>query len=74
MANKNKKKRNKVYRGADAAMDRPSVTRISAVNRSKFGQWWFDNKKIAKPILIISGVIVVLMWLITEIIRIASGA
>jgi hypothetical protein len=74
MANKNKKKRNKVYRGADAAMDRPSVTRITAANRSKFGQWWFDNKKIAKPVLIITAIVAVLIWLTTEIIRIASGA
>lgn len=74
MANKNKKKRNKVYRGADAAMSRPSVTRITAANRSKFGQWWFDNKKIAKPVLIITAVVAGLIWLTTEIIRIASGA
>lgn len=74
MANKNKKKRNKVYRGADASVDRPTVTRITAVNRSKPGQWWYDNKKIAKPVLIITGIVAALVWLIAELIRIASGA
>ena len=73
MANKQKKKRNKQYQGADAAMTRPAVTRISAVNRSKLGQWWFDKKRIAKPILIGVGVIVVVGWLIFELIRIANG-
>lgn len=74
MANKQKKKRNKVYRGVDAALDRPVVTRISAANRSKVGQWWFDNKRVAKPILIISGVVFAIIWLIAELIRIAAGA
>lgn len=74
MANKQKKKRNKVYRGADAALDRPVVTKITAVNRSKIGQWWFDNKKVAKPVLIISGIVIAIVWLIAELIRIISGA
>ena len=73
MANKAKKKRNKQYRGADAAMTRPSVTRITAANRSKIGQWWFDNKRIAKPVLITIAVIVGIVWLIAELIRIANS-
>lgn len=73
MANKTKKKRNKVYRGADAAIDRPVVTRISAVHRSKVGQWWYDNKKIARPVIIISVIVLVLGLLIFQLIRIANG-
>lgn len=73
MANKQKKKRNKVYTGVDAALDRPVVTKITAVNRSKIGQWWFDHKRIAKPILIGAGVAIVLVWLIIELIRIANA-
>lgn len=73
MANKQKKKRNKQYKGADAAMSKPAVTRISAVNRSKLGQWWFDHKRIAKPILIALGIVLVVGWLIYELIRIANG-
>lgn len=72
MANKAKKKRNKQYRGADAAMTKPSVTRISAVNRSKLGQWWFDRKRILKPVLITSGIIILVVWLILELVRIAT--
>lgn len=41
---KQKKKRNKAYSGS-AAATRPAVTHVVAVNRSKFGQWWYDNKR-----------------------------
>ena len=73
MANKQRKKRNKVYRGVDAAMTRPIVTKISAANRSKLGQWWFEHKRVARPIiiaaLIASGVII----LIVELVRISTN-
>jgi hypothetical protein len=74
MANKQKKKRNKVYTGVDAAIDRPVVVKISAVNRSKIGQWWFDHKRIARPIIIAVVVIGVVVWLVIELLRIASSA
>jgi hypothetical protein len=71
---KQKKKRNKAYTGADAAITRPIITRISASNRGKIAQWWFEHKRIAKPILIGVGVAAAIIILIIEIIRIASGA
>ncbi|HEU4831006.1 MAG TPA: hypothetical protein VFS65_02450 [Candidatus Saccharimonadales bacterium] len=71
---KQKKKRNKSYTGTDAAISRPVITRISAANRSKFGQWWFEHKRIARPLLITSGIIAILVWLTVELIRIASGS
>ncbi|MDB5167219.1 MAG: hypothetical protein JWN26_364 [Candidatus Saccharibacteria bacterium] len=70
---KQKKKRNKAYTGVDATITRPIITRISASNRNKFAQWWFEYKRIMKPILIASGVVLVLIVLIVEIIRIANG-
>ena len=73
MANKQKKKRSKVYTGIDAAITRPIVTKISAVNRNLISQWWFDHKRIARPIiiaaLIASGVVI----LIVELVRIATN-
>lgn len=72
MANKVKKKRNKQYRGADAALTKPTITRMSAANRSKLGQWWFERKKVAKPILIAAAVILVVGWLVYELIRIVT--
>ena len=72
MANKVKKKRNKQYTGIDAAVTKPSVTRISAANRSKFGQWWFERKRILKPVLITSAIIIAVVWLILELVRIAN--
>jgi len=73
MANKQKKKRNKPYRGADAAIDRPILTRISAVNRNLVSQWWFDHKKIARPILIAVAIVAVVVWLIIELVRISTN-
>ncbi|HZJ34582.1 MAG TPA: hypothetical protein VFD55_01030 [Candidatus Angelobacter sp.] len=70
---KNKKKRNKVYSGADAAVVRPIITHISAANRSKLGQWLFEHKKIIKPILIAVGVVTFIIIIIIEIVRISSG-
>ncbi len=70
---KNKKKRNKVYTGIDAAITKPVITRISAVNRSKPSQWWFDNKTKLKPILITSGVVLFVIIVIAQIVKLASG-
>jgi hypothetical protein len=73
MANKQKKKRNKPYRGVDAAIDRPILTRISAANRNSVGQWWFEKKRIAKPIIIATAVVGIIVWLIVELIRISTN-
>ena len=51
-----KKKRNKSYKGSGAAVTRPKITRVQAVNRSRPHQWWVDNKRIAKPALIATGI------------------
>lgn len=72
MANKTKKKRNKQYRGSDAAMSRPSVTRITAANRSPIKQWWFEKKRIVKPVSIATAVVAGIVWLIVELVRVAS--
>lgn len=73
MANKQKKKRNKQYTGVDAALTRPAITKISAVNRSKIGQWWFDRKKVLKPILIGAAIVIAIIWLLFELIRITTN-
>ena len=70
---KQKKKRNKTYKGSGASVTRPTITKVSAVNRNKLQQWWFDKKRIAKPVLITSGVIVAVVVLIVEIVRLVSG-
>ena len=66
---KQKKKRNKVYRGEDASITKPVVTKISAANRNKPQQWWFEKKRIAKPILIAAGIVAAVIWLIYELVR-----
>lgn len=71
---KHKKKRNKVYTGVDASITRPIITRISATNRNKASQWWFDRKAFLKPILIVSLVAIIIAWLIYELVRVVSGA
>ena len=67
---KQKKKRNKVYKGADAAQTQPTVTRISAVKRNKLQQWWLEKKRIVKPVAITAMVAVVIVVLIVELVRI----
>ena len=71
---KQKKKRNKVYTGVDAAITKPIITRIEASNRSKIGQWWFEHKTALKPILITSGIVIFVIIMIVEIVRISTGA
>ena len=72
MANKAKKKRNKKYQGADASAKQPTVTKVTAVNRNRLSQWWFERKKVAKPVLIGALVVAVIIWLIFELVRIAQ--
>ncbi len=71
---KQKKKRNKVYSGADASINRPVITRIEAADRNKLSQWWFDHKRVAKPVIITSAVIILLIWFIFEMVRVLSGS
>ena len=70
---KNKKKRNKVYQGQDARAAQATITRISAVNRNPVAQWWYDKKRIAKPVLVTSGVVAIVALLIVEIFKILAG-
>ena len=67
---KQKKKRNKKYTGSEAKVTQPQVVRVQAVQRSKLGQWWFEKKKFSKPILIATGVVLVVVLLLTELFRI----
>ncbi len=69
-----KKKRNKVYRGKDAVITQPIVTRVAAANRSKIGQWWFEKKRVARPIIIASLVVIALVIIILQVIRLVSGS
>lgn len=71
---KQKKKRSKKYTGQDAAVTRPVITRVQAANRTKIGQWWFERKKILKPVIITVAVVTIVVLLIIELIRIANGA
>ena len=70
---KSKKKRTKKYQGADAAMSRPTITRVTAANRNPVSQWWFERKKIAKPVLITGGVVAVIALVVYEILRMIFG-
>jgi hypothetical protein len=72
MANKQKKKRNKAYTGIDAAITRPIVTKISAVNRNFVSQWWFEHKRIARPIIIAVLVAAAVVIVIIELVSLAS--
>ena len=64
---KQKKKRNKKYSRMDAASQRPKVTRITATNRSKLSQWFFDRKKLIRTIGIVGLVAIALIIVISGI-------
>ena len=70
---KQKKKRNKIYRGTDASVTRPTITKISAANRNRIQLWWFEKKRLAKPIFTTTAIAIVVIWLILELIRVLSG-
>jgi hypothetical protein len=71
MTKATKKKRNKPYRGEDAAApDTPVVRRYTAVERNKLSQWWFEKKRIAKPVGIGLGILVIAVWFFSEALRI----
>lgn len=71
---KQKKKRTKVYTGTDAKVTRPLVTRMTAANRNNLQQWWFEKKRLAKPVGIAAIVAIVVVWLLIELIRVISGS
>jgi len=66
---KQKKKRNKPYRGKDAKNAPPEVIRVEAVDRSKPKQWWHEKKSVIKPVAIAAVVILIIIWLLFELFR-----
>lgn len=72
------KKRTKKYSGEDAKQfNRPSqpdtvVHRYTAVDRGPLNQWWFEHKKMVRTIAIIVGIILLIIWMIVEIINLAT--
>jgi len=65
---KQKKKRSKKYSGIDASK-RPSVTKITAANRSKTSQWLFDRKLLLKPAGIVLVIILITVLILSGIFR-----
>lgn len=67
------KKRNKVYRGEDAAVtapkDEPVVHRYTAVKRSKPAEWWHDHKRTVKIGAGAGGIILFIIWIVSELLR-----
>lgn len=67
---KKKKRRLKKYQGQEASLTKPKLTRISAIHRGPVKQWWFDNKRLARPITIVSVIIIVIVILLFELFRV----
>lgn len=68
MANKQKKKRNKKYSGADARVTTPQVTRVSAEERSALKEWWLNYGRMVRLLGIAAGAVLVLGLVIVGII------
>ncbi len=69
---KQKKKRNKQYKGAGAKQTSPQVIRVAAVKRSKPGQWWHEKKRLVIRSVITAGAVVIVALLILELIRLIT--
>lgn len=68
MANKQKKKRNKAYRGADAKVVTPSVVRVSAEERSRFREWWLVYGQLTRLVGAVFGIVLVIVLVVVGII------
>ena len=66
---KQKKKRNKQYKGSGAAQSQPVITHVSAVKRNKAQQWWLEKKPIVKPVSIAVGIALAVIIIVIEVIR-----
>lgn len=65
---KQKKKRNKKYSGADSAIKRPTVTKITAANRSAVSQWFFEKRQFLRPVLVVVGIAILIVIIVAGII------
>ena len=63
------KKRNKPYRGEDAAPTQPNIHRYQAVVRSPMAEWWFEHKRAVKIGSYIGGGALVAIYLVYELLR-----
>ena len=61
---KTKKKRNKRYTGNDSVATKPVITRVTASNRSRKAQWWYERRKLAKPLIIALVILLILLYII----------
>ena len=48
LMSKQRKKRTKKYQGLDARVTTPTVTRVSAEERSQFKEWWLVYGRLVK--------------------------
>lgn len=67
MSAKQRKKRNKPYRGLErASQPKPSVHRYTAVQRSPMGEWWHKRKKLVIRLVIAVAAIALISWFLVE--------
>lgn len=69
---KQKKKRNKAYRGADARQSQ-SIIRVTAEERGAIKEWWLAHGRTTKISAIIGGGALFAIWVISELLRLISG-
>lgn len=67
LMSKKHKKRNKPYTGADATPNKPTVHRYVAVQRSAFGEWWIEHKRMVRIIAIAAVIVFVVVFSLAEL-------
>ncbi len=63
------KKRNKQYTGEDYVPDQPVIHRYTAVVRSPLGEWWQEHKRMVRVVSIITGIVLVVSFLVFELVN-----
>ena len=62
-ANAQKKRRTKRYSGEDAAVSGTKVTRVTAPERSRLGEWFHDNKRRLLAYAVIVAIVTIFYFL-----------
>jgi hypothetical protein len=70
---KTKKKRNKKYTGIDAAVTTPTIVHVTASNRSKLAQWFYERRQLARPVGIAAAIAIVVILVVVGIVHLATS-
>lgn len=69
MSRSKKSRKHKAYSGENARVEHTTVHRYTAVDRGRFGEWWYRRGKIVKRVALFGGGGALFIYLIIEAVR-----